>query len=51
MERRTIEPRPGWQRTVEEQGLIHPLTLPKPLEADRAAGMHSAPPGRLTGGP
>ncbi|GGX67635.1 glutathionylspermidine synthase family protein [Streptomyces minutiscleroticus] len=26
MERRTIEPRPGWQRTVEEQGLIYPLT-------------------------
>ncbi|MEU3146937.1 MULTISPECIES: glutathionylspermidine synthase family protein [unclassified Streptomyces] len=39
MERRTIEPRPGWQRTVEEQGLIYPLTLPKPLEADRAAGI------------
>ncbi|MGW5419643.1 glutathionylspermidine synthase family protein [Streptomyces sp. NPDC003943] len=26
MERHTIEPRPGWQRTVEEQGLIYPLT-------------------------
>lgn len=26
MERRTVEPRPGWQRTVEEQGLIYPLT-------------------------
>ncbi|MGY5060094.1 glutathionylspermidine synthase family protein [Streptomyces sp. 900105755] len=26
MERRTTEPRPGWQRTVEEQGLIYPLT-------------------------
>ncbi|MFD9908453.1 glutathionylspermidine synthase family protein [Streptomyces sp. NPDC059063] len=26
MERRTITPRPGWQRTVEEQGLIYPLT-------------------------
>ncbi|MFI2290992.1 glutathionylspermidine synthase family protein [Streptomyces niveus] len=26
MERRTIEPRPGWQRTVEEQGLVYPLT-------------------------
>ncbi|WEH15725.1 glutathionylspermidine synthase family protein [Streptomyces sp. VNUA24] len=26
MERRTIEPRPGWQETVEEQGLIYPLT-------------------------
>ena len=26
MERRTIEPRPGWQQTVEEQGLIYPLT-------------------------
>ncbi|CAM5263671.1 Putative acid--amine ligase YgiC [Streptomyces alboniger] len=26
MERRTIEPRPGWQRTVEDQGLIYPLT-------------------------
>ncbi|MEU1087013.1 glutathionylspermidine synthase family protein [Streptomyces sp. NPDC005576] len=26
MERRTIEPRPDWQRTVEEQGLIYPLT-------------------------
>ncbi|GGU74511.1 putative glutathionylspermidine synthase [Streptomyces litmocidini] len=26
MERRTVEPRPGWQRTVEEQGLVYPLT-------------------------
>ncbi|MEU5886632.1 glutathionylspermidine synthase family protein [Streptomyces sp. NPDC047461] len=26
MERRITEPRPGWQRTVEEQGLIYPLT-------------------------
>lgn len=26
MQRRTIEPRPGWQRTVEEQGLVYPLT-------------------------
>ncbi|MFJ7075985.1 glutathionylspermidine synthase family protein [Streptomyces sp. NPDC098781] len=26
MERRSIEPRPGWQQTVEEQGLIYPLT-------------------------
>ncbi len=26
MERRTIEPRPGWQQTVESQGLIYPLT-------------------------
>ncbi|MFD0415341.1 glutathionylspermidine synthase family protein [Streptomyces sp. NPDC127108] len=26
MERRTITPRPGWQQTVEEQGLIYPLT-------------------------
>ncbi|MFI1730556.1 glutathionylspermidine synthase family protein [Streptomyces acidicola] len=26
MERRTIEPRPDWQQTVEEQGLIYPLT-------------------------
>ncbi|MFD9884819.1 glutathionylspermidine synthase family protein [Streptomyces alboflavus] len=26
MERRTITPRTGWQRTVEEQGLIYPLT-------------------------
>ncbi|WP_327409091.1 glutathionylspermidine synthase family protein [Streptomyces sp. NBC_01281] len=26
MERRTISPRPGWQQTVEEQGLIYPLT-------------------------
>ncbi|MET9253444.1 glutathionylspermidine synthase family protein [Streptomyces sp. NPDC003717] len=26
MERRTIEPRPDWQRTVEDQGLIYPLT-------------------------
>ncbi|MFE4609566.1 glutathionylspermidine synthase family protein [Streptomyces niveus] len=26
MERWTIEPRPGWQRTVEEQGLVYPLT-------------------------
>ena len=26
MERRTTTPRPGWQQTVEEQGLIYPLT-------------------------
>ncbi|MEU0787436.1 glutathionylspermidine synthase family protein [Streptomyces sp. NPDC006173] len=26
MERRTITPRPGWQQTVEEQGLVYPLT-------------------------
>ncbi|WP_129285468.1 glutathionylspermidine synthase family protein [Streptomyces sp. GZWMJZ-114] len=26
MERRTIEPRPNWQETVEEQGLVYPLT-------------------------
>ncbi|MFF1379868.1 glutathionylspermidine synthase family protein [Streptomyces sp. NPDC058308] len=26
MERRTIDPRPGWQQTVEDQGLIYPLT-------------------------
>ncbi|GHD51904.1 putative glutathionylspermidine synthase [Streptomyces mirabilis] len=26
MERRTIEPRAGWQQTVEQQGLIYPLT-------------------------
>ncbi|MEV4192049.1 glutathionylspermidine synthase family protein [Streptomyces toxytricini] len=26
MRRHTIEPRPGWQQTVEEQGLIYPLT-------------------------
>ncbi|WP_184591231.1 glutathionylspermidine synthase family protein [Streptomyces violarus] len=26
MERHTMEPRPGWQQTVEEQGLIYPLT-------------------------
>ncbi|MGF1235939.1 glutathionylspermidine synthase family protein [Streptomyces sp. NPDC004690] len=26
MERRTIAPRPGWQQTVEAQGLIYPLT-------------------------
>ncbi|MGW1063262.1 glutathionylspermidine synthase family protein [Streptomyces aureus] len=26
MERRTIDPRPGWQQTVESQGLIYPLT-------------------------
>ncbi|MDH6225423.1 glutathionylspermidine synthase family protein [Streptomyces sp. MJP52] len=26
MERRTTEPRPDWQRTVEAQGLIYPLT-------------------------
>ncbi|QLJ05325.1 glutathionylspermidine synthase family protein [Streptomyces sp. NEAU-sy36] len=26
MERRTTTPRPGWQRIVEEQGLIYPLT-------------------------
>ncbi|MFB6818476.1 glutathionylspermidine synthase family protein [Streptomyces sp. NPDC056347] len=26
MERRTIQPRPDWQRTVEEQGVVFPLT-------------------------
>ncbi|MHC3430371.1 glutathionylspermidine synthase family protein, partial [Streptomyces sp. DT18] len=26
MERRTLEPRPNWQETVEEQGLVNPLT-------------------------
>ncbi|MEV7088905.1 glutathionylspermidine synthase family protein [Streptomyces sp. NPDC093085] len=26
MERHTIDPRPGWQQTVEEQGVIYPLT-------------------------
>jgi glutathionylspermidine synthase len=26
VERRTVEPRPDWQRTVEAQGLIYPLT-------------------------
>ncbi|MGW1779266.1 glutathionylspermidine synthase family protein [Streptomyces sp. NPDC002143] len=26
MRRHTIEPRPGWQQTVEEQGLVYPLT-------------------------
>ncbi|MFE3884979.1 glutathionylspermidine synthase family protein [Streptomyces lydicus] len=26
MKRHTIEPRPGWQQTVEAQGLIYPLT-------------------------
>ena len=26
MERHTIQPRPGWQQTVEAQGLIYPLT-------------------------
>ncbi|MER7946141.1 glutathionylspermidine synthase family protein [Streptomyces sp. NPDC096079] len=26
MERHTIDPRPGWQETVEEQGLVYPLT-------------------------
>ncbi|MFI9080627.1 glutathionylspermidine synthase family protein [Streptomyces sioyaensis] len=26
MERHTIEPRPGWQQTVEPQGLLYPLT-------------------------
>ncbi|SEC66991.1 glutathionylspermidine synthase family protein [Streptomyces sp. TLI_105] len=26
MERHTTEPRPDWQRTVEEQGLVYPLT-------------------------
>ncbi|MEV0603403.1 glutathionylspermidine synthase family protein [Streptomyces sp. NPDC050315] len=26
MERHTIEPRPGWQETVEAQGVIYPLT-------------------------
>lgn len=39
MERRTIEPRPGWQQTVEAQGLIYPLTLPQALEPARASGM------------
>ncbi|MEW2291813.1 glutathionylspermidine synthase family protein [Streptomyces sp. NPDC006743] len=38
MERRTLEPRPGWQQTVEAQGLIYPLTLPPDFEAARAAG-------------
>jgi glutathionylspermidine synthase len=26
MERRTTDPRPDWQQTVEEQGLVYPLT-------------------------
>ena len=26
MQRHTIEPRPGWQETVEAQGVIYPLT-------------------------
>ncbi|WP_406862656.1 glutathionylspermidine synthase family protein [Streptomyces sp. HUAS MG47] len=26
MRRHTIEPRPGWQQTVEEQGCVYPLT-------------------------
>ncbi|GAA5212852.1 glutathionylspermidine synthase family protein [Streptomyces thinghirensis] len=26
MQRRTTEPRPGWQQTVEEQGCVYPLT-------------------------
>lgn len=26
MERRTITPRPDWQRTVEDQGIVYPLT-------------------------
>ena len=26
MERHTLTPRPGWQQTVEDQGLIYPLT-------------------------
>ncbi|MCK8677167.1 glutathionylspermidine synthase family protein [Streptomyces lichenis] len=26
MKRHTIEPRPGWQQTVEEQGCVYPLT-------------------------
>ncbi|MFF3321465.1 glutathionylspermidine synthase family protein [Streptomyces sp. NPDC002889] len=26
MKRHTIEPRPGWQQIVEEQGLVYPLT-------------------------
>ncbi|MFI5818377.1 glutathionylspermidine synthase family protein [Streptomyces rishiriensis] len=26
MRRHTVEPRPDWQRTVEEQGLVYPLT-------------------------
>ncbi|MFF3751107.1 glutathionylspermidine synthase family protein [Streptomyces sp. NPDC002018] len=26
MQRHTIEPRPGWQQTVEEQGVVYPLT-------------------------
>ncbi|WP_329137203.1 glutathionylspermidine synthase family protein [Streptomyces sp. NBC_00670] len=38
MERRTLTPRPGWQRTVEAQGLIYPLTLPRAWESVRAAG-------------
>jgi glutathionylspermidine synthase len=38
MERRTLTPRPDWQRTVEAQGLIYPLTLPPARESARAAG-------------
>ncbi|MFE0629747.1 glutathionylspermidine synthase family protein [Streptomyces sp. NPDC058864] len=26
MRRHAVEPRPGWQRTVEEQGVVYPLT-------------------------
>ncbi|MEU3187048.1 glutathionylspermidine synthase family protein [Streptomyces sp. NPDC006923] len=26
MKRHTIDPRPGWQQTVEEQGVVYPLT-------------------------
>src|SRR3954451_24471208 len=26
MERRPVAPRPGWQQTVEAQGLVYPLT-------------------------
>ncbi|MFF7214472.1 glutathionylspermidine synthase family protein [Streptomyces sp. NPDC008238] len=26
MRRHSVEPRPGWQRTVEEQGVVYPLT-------------------------
>ncbi|MDQ0811661.1 glutathionylspermidine synthase [Streptomyces sp. B3I7] len=38
MERRILTPRPDWQRTVEAQGLIYPLTLPPARESARAAG-------------
>ena len=55
LERHTIEPRPGWQQTVEEQGLdlpAHPLPrrLPAPLLGrERVLRLH-APRDRGAGG-